>query len=156
MTAKIDSGATGHYFWDQDKTALTQVQKLKKKPTILLPKWEKIHIREKGCLKLPAIDIMQQVNIVPKLASASLLSVGKFIDDGCEAHFTNKKAIISKNNKTILQGNQKLVMTYITSFYQHKRHRLQIINKCNTNAYPRSTFLYTLTKTNKIWLNLSM
>ena len=51
-------------------------------------------------------NFTQKVNILPKLELALLLSVGKLMDEGCKAHFTKDKAIILKNNETILQGHQ--------------------------------------------------
>ena len=71
---------------------------------ILLPNGDKIEIKETGLLTIPKTTISQQVNILPKLSSASLLSVGKFTDAGCEAHFTKNEAIILKDNKPILKG----------------------------------------------------
>ena len=57
-------------------------------------------------MEIPTTDLTQQVNILPKLASASLLSVGKVMDNGWKAHFTKDNSIISKEDKKILQGRR--------------------------------------------------
>ena len=105
IKAKLDSGATSHYFREHDTSALKNIKNIQQGPKILLPNGSKIEIKQQGKLKIPeAPNIDQEVNIVPKLTSASLLSVGKFMDDGCEAYFTKDRAIILKANKPILQG----------------------------------------------------
>ena len=74
----------------------------------MLPNGTKIEVTQKGELTLPMTNFKQTVKILPKLQTASLLSVGKLVDEGCEAHFTKNKAIILKNNKSILQGHHNI------------------------------------------------
>ena len=59
-------------------------------------------------MTIPSTTVKQTVSILPQLQTASLLSVGKLVDDDCVAQFTKNKAIILKNNKSILQGKQNV------------------------------------------------
>ena len=108
VTAKLDSGATNHYFQESEKNLLKNIRKIKKGQNILLPNGNKLQTTQEGDLIIPTKNIKQTVNILPQLKTTSLLSVGKLVDDGCTAQVTKNKAIIYKNKKSILQGKRNL------------------------------------------------
>ena len=100
FTVKLDSGASKHYFRPCDVISLKNVQNVKNETLITLLDGNNIKIQQKGHLPLhPSIDTRAgEVNIVPHLRSASLLSVGQFTNFGCTAELSYNKAIIKKPN----------------------------------------------------------
>ena len=108
ITVKLDSGASKHYFRPCDAISLKNVQNVKNETLITLPDGNNIKIQQKGHLPLhPSIDTRAgEVNIVPHLRSASLLSVGQFTNFGCTAELSYNKAIIKKAQRHILHGTR--------------------------------------------------
>ena len=98
ITAKLDSGASKHYFRPCDTAALKNIRSISNGPSISLPDGRLLQIKYKGLL--PLHDIVNknagEVKIVPQLASASLLSVGQFTNFGCTAELSRTTAIIKK------------------------------------------------------------
>ena len=100
ITAKLDSGASKHYFRPCDTAALTTIKRISNGPSIGLPDGRQLQIQHKGSLPLPNIVDKRagDVNIVPQLSSASLLSVGQFTNFGCTAELLHSTAIIKKRS----------------------------------------------------------
>lgn len=102
--AKLDSGATGSYFCLNDAHHLKNIHQCHG-PTVLLPDNTKMHTSESGSLPFPGLsDTAKQAYIYPKLQSASLISVGKLCDDGCDVTFRKHDVQAIKNNNVILKG----------------------------------------------------
>ena len=76
--------------------------------------------------------------ILPKLHSASLLSLGQLCNDNCDVHLNKRKIKVYKNNKTILQGRCNLtdglwdIPIPIPSQNKNNEHISIIIPKNNT------------------------
>ena len=71
---------------------------------------------------LPLTNIKQKVNIIPQLKTASLLSVGKLVDDGCMAHFTKNCALRCRNKKLIIKRKRNI---------EDRLYNVQFTNKTN-------------------------
>ena len=85
---------------------LTTIKRISNGPSIGLPDGRQLQIQHKGPLPLPNIVDKRagDVNIVPQLSSASLLSVGQFTNFGCTAELSHSTAIIKKDHTPILTG----------------------------------------------------
>ena len=94
ITAKLDSGATNHYFQEEDKILLKNIRNVTNGQKTFLPNGTKLQTTQKGDSILPSTNIKQTVHILPQIQTTSLLSVGKLVDDGCVAQFTKNKVII--------------------------------------------------------------
>ena len=104
--AKLDSGATNHYFQASDKVLLKNIKYITNRQKILLPNGNKLQTTQEGDLIIPSTNMKQKFNILPQLKKMLLLSVGKLVDDRCVAKFTKNKAICYKDNKSILEGKR--------------------------------------------------
>ena len=80
ITAKLDSGATNHYFRASDKVLLKNIKNIMNGQNILLPNGNKLQTTQEGNLIIPSANIKQKVNILPQLKTTSLLSVGKLFN----------------------------------------------------------------------------
>ena len=108
MYAKLDSGATSHYFKPTHQNILTNIKPLKNGPNAILPDNTMAKATKQGTIKLHD-DLntnSQEVYIMPHLKNESLISVGKLCDDNCTVTFTKNKVDIIKNNKTLLEGER--------------------------------------------------
>ena len=98
-----DTGCTSHYI-----TTHTNLQH--EKPSQLQVKLPNGDIlRSSGATKIPLPTLSnkaQEAHIFPELTSANLLSIGQLCDDNCIATFDKNNLIITKNNKTIIQGKR--------------------------------------------------
>ena len=74
-------------------------------PSVFLPNMESITTTHKGYL--PYKKLSQQAlatNILPKLQSASLVSLGQLCDDNCKIELDKNTIKVFKNNSKLLQG----------------------------------------------------
>ena len=110
IAVKLDSGASKHYFRSCDAIALKNIQHVKNGSSITLPDGDNIKIQHKGHVPLhPSIDTRAgEVNIVPHLHSASLLSVGQFTNFECTAELSYNKTIIKESPTTYHSWHKKL------------------------------------------------
>ena len=67
ITAKLDSGATNHYFREEDKMILKNIRNVTNEQKISLLNGTKLQITQKGDLLLPSMNMTQTVNIIPQL-----------------------------------------------------------------------------------------
>ena len=108
IVAKLDSGATGHYGRKKDAHILKNRSRIKDGPSVLLPDSSTTISDEDGFLPLPdqLSDVAKHAYIFEGITNSTLLSVGKFCDDGCEVLFTKELALITKNGEILLTGDR--------------------------------------------------
>ena len=96
--AKCDSAASHHYWREEDKQILDNIEP-HDGPSILLPDNSKISVTSQGQLPLAESLSPQAKNamILPGLKSASLISIGQLCDDGCNVLLNNRKLYAMKN-----------------------------------------------------------
>ena len=75
-------------------------------PSVLLPNNEMISSNEKGQIPLSSLlsKEAKTAQILPKLASSSLISLGQLCDDDCVIMLHKKKLLAIKNKEIVLQG----------------------------------------------------
>ena len=106
MTLKPDSGASAHFIRKSDKDILTNL-KTGHGPSVMLPDMTTINATQQGSLHIPMLSPRaKQAHVLPKLKSASLLSLGQLCDDDCEITLTKHDISVKKNEKTILHGQR--------------------------------------------------
>ena len=85
IIAKGDSGATSHYWREQDKKCLQNIE-ITPGPTVTLPNNTTITSTARG--RLPLHDSLSReattTAILPNLHSSSLISLGQLCDDDCQ------------------------------------------------------------------------
>ena len=85
-----------HYFRTEDAKCLDNVHKTNG-PSVFLPNVETIHTTHSGLLPFKQISAeAQTTNILPKLQSASLVSLGQLCDDNCEVNLNKKNLYVIK------------------------------------------------------------
>ena len=90
IVAKADSGTSKHYFRTEDTKCLDNVRKTNG-PSVFLPNMEQIHTTHSGLLPFKELsEEAQTTNILPKLQSASLVSLGQLCDDNCEVNLNER------------------------------------------------------------------
>lgn len=96
-----DTGCTSHYF-----TTHTQLKHENESSIqVKLPNGDVLHSSGSTKIPIPSLSNQaQKAHIFPKLTSANLLSIGQLCDDNCIATFDKHKLIITKNNKTLIEG----------------------------------------------------
>ena len=103
--AKGDSAASSNYWRPQDKHVLTDIETCQG-PYVQLPNNEMIASNERG--QIPLSNTLSKnaknAQILPKLASSSLISLGQLCDDDCIIMLHKKVMFAIKNNKIVLQG----------------------------------------------------
>ena len=107
VIAKADSAASDHYFRNEDRHFLGNVNSVTSRP-IVLPNQTIITATSKGIIPI-STELSpdgRTAKILPELKTALLISVGKLCDDGCKVMFDEKMMIARKNNKTILTGHR--------------------------------------------------
>ena len=105
VIAKADSGASGHYFREQDKSALEKIQQPSPATIVQLP--DNTTMSSSHDAELPIFVLSKhakKVRIFPNLASSSLLSIGQLCNDNCIAIFHKDILQIIKDNKVIMEG----------------------------------------------------
>ena len=103
--AKVDSGASNHYFKPQDLSYLKNVTPEDSTTQVSLPDSSTLQATHKGYLQFPSPINRQatQTIILPTLHN-NLLSVGQLCDDNCTVTFNKHKINIYKNGELLLQG----------------------------------------------------
>ena len=73
-----------------------------------LPNNTYITASKKGNINLSSelSDRARKANILPKLNSASLISLGQLCDDDCKVELTKRKLVATKNKKIVLEGHR--------------------------------------------------
>ena len=133
--AKADSGASKHFFRQNDIHVLRNVTNDTQGPTVMLPDMSTIKATKKGTIPLMGLSSKATTtHILPNLKSASLLSMGQLCDDGCKIELTKEKINISKKNRVILQGtrNQEDGLWDIPIQDKSKSEKINVIIKKNT------------------------
>ena len=107
VIAKGDSAASDHYVRSVDKHCLSNIKPTIKTP-ITIPDGTTISASHTGTLPLdPLISkVARTAKILPSLQSATLLSLGKLCDDGCNVSMDSQKLTLTKNNKIVMQGTR--------------------------------------------------
>ena len=105
--AKGDTGASHHYWTNNNKSILKNLTKMKG-ISVQLPNSEIITSTEKGELPLSSLLSPQAKNaiVLPKLTSANLISLGQLCDDGCSIVLDKNKMIAVKDNTIVLKGKR--------------------------------------------------
>ena len=108
ITAKIDSGASKHYFTKDAKHVLHNVHTITNGQSVSVPNGETISPDERGYLNLPHVSShAKSTTIFPKLQQ-SLISVGQLCDDGCTATFSKNYVIVKQGHKTVMTGSRNI------------------------------------------------
>ena len=110
VIAKGDSGASDNYWREEDAHVLTGVRDTST-PPITLPNKEFIVGTKEGTLPLhnKLTKTARTAKILPGLKSASLISLGKLCDDGCDITLHEDKLYVSKDNEVVLTGHRNMV-----------------------------------------------
>ena len=87
--AKLDSGATNHYFKQAHLKILKNVQKLSKGSNVHLPNNTSIPVTHEGYLNLHTKlkPQMSKTYVLPQLTNESLFSIDQFCDQDCAIIF---------------------------------------------------------------------
>ena len=103
--AKGDTGATSHYWMEENKDILMNNSKING-PPVQLPNNEVIRATEKGELPLDPVlsPTARTAMVLPKLKSSNLISIGQLCDDGCSITLNKHTLKVHKNNKVIMKG----------------------------------------------------
>ena len=113
---KGDTGASRHYFRDNDKQALVNLKQCTHTTSVHLPDNSMIESNEVGNLPIPELSAAATTTaIFPALTNSSLISIGQLCDDECTALLNKKEMKIIKNNKVIIQGKLECV-DFITCY----------------------------------------
>ena len=105
--AKADSGATFHFLKPEHRKAMKDVIKLKNGPKATLPNNETIQVSCSGILPFPSLSQQASTALVySSLQNESLLSIGQFCDDNCNALFT-KTNVYNKKQRNYNCGSSQ-------------------------------------------------
>ena len=110
VMAKDDSAATSHYWREEDKDFLTNVQDYKG-PSVILPGADSLEPSNQGILPL-SNKLSKQAKTpttLPKLKSSSLISLGQLCDDDCVILLNKKKLYAIKEKVIVLEGNRNYI-----------------------------------------------
>ena len=107
IQAKGDSAASHHYWRVKDARCLSNITQCNG-PSVRLPNNEFISSTQQGLLPLSSklSHRAKTAKILPKLNSASLISMGQLCDDGCKVVLTKDHLIAVKEDEIILQGKR--------------------------------------------------
>ena len=105
VMAKGDSGASDNYWSEEDAHVLIDIRETLT-PPITLPNKESLIGKKVGTLPLheKLTKKAKDATILPGLKSASLISLGKLCDDGCNIALHEDKLYIYKDNELVLTG----------------------------------------------------
>ena len=89
VTAVADTGASSHYLRDEDKDHAVTIPSVTPGPEVTLPNAENVQATTTAIIPLSKqlSPEAQTGHVLPALKSSSLLSMGKFCDDGCDVVF---------------------------------------------------------------------
>ena len=105
--AKLDSGASAHYFRYKDAVKCLQDVAEDDGPEVVTPTLDTIKATHKGKLPFASKELStnaRESHVFGQLGSASLISVASMCDDGCQVMFDKNNAFITKNNKLLIKG----------------------------------------------------
>ena len=108
FNAKLDSGASKHFFKSTHLKYLNNIQKLSNGPIAHLPNNTTVQATHKATINLhanlsrPASEVL----IFPHLTNESLLSIGQLCDDNCIIIFTKTNFFVTKNGRFLFQGSR--------------------------------------------------
>jgi hypothetical protein len=93
IIAKADSGASSHYFKQQDAQALSNLRPTRNGLNVLLPDSTTIQATHEGQLKLhPSLSTKASTaHVLDGITNASLISLGQLCDDNCVTVLDKKK-----------------------------------------------------------------
>ena len=105
VIAKGDSAASQHYWRNQDKRCLSNINPCTSS-NVKLPNNEHISATKQGVINISnkLSNIAKTAKILPQLGSASLISLGQLCDDDCNITLTKHKLVARKANEVILEG----------------------------------------------------
>eukprot|EP00957_Ditylum_brightwellii_P202150 15328823-Ditylum_brightwellii.AAC.2 len=106
IVAKANSGATRHYWHEQDIAALRNIQHLTHGPHVKLPNNEQLRARINGTLDLHS-DLSSKVSlahVLPKLTNSSLPSLGQLCNNNYISLLHKDFLKVLKNNKVVVSG----------------------------------------------------
>ena len=105
VLAKGDSAASKNYWRQQDKEVLNKIEKYQG-PSVLLPNNATIASTERGQLPLSSLlsKEAKTAQILPQLASSSLISLGQLCDDNCVILLHKKVLLAIENKEIVLKG----------------------------------------------------
>ena len=105
VTAKLDSGASKHYVRLKDIKCLKDLITVTSLQVGLTnKKFSEINQQGVMTLNTTLTPSAQTGHILNDLKSSTLLSARQLCNDDCTVILKKNKAIVQKNNKTILQG----------------------------------------------------
>jgi hypothetical protein len=104
--AKGDSGASKHYFKENDKHVLNNPSTDNHGPTVLLPNDDSMTSTSSGLLPFQSSLSKSacKTHIFKDLQSSSLISLGQLCDDNCTVTLTKNLLRVTKNNQVIMRG----------------------------------------------------
>ena len=106
FNAKLDSGASKHFFKSTHCKFLDYVQALKNGLIAYLPNNTIVQASHKATITLHdnISKKASEVLIFPHLRNESLISIGQLCDDDCIIIFTKNKFFVTKNGHCSFQG----------------------------------------------------
>jgi hypothetical protein len=104
--AKADSGASSHYFRQNDQHALSRLHPTPFGPTVMLSDSTHTRVTQTGKLSLHSSlsAKAKQAHILDGITNSSLISLGQLCDDNCVAILDKTKINIFKHATCILSG----------------------------------------------------
>ena len=103
--AKGDTGATSHYWTDNDKEIPYNIKKNKRPSCPTTRQYNNICNRTGGITLVELIISKSNKNLnFTTIKSANLISLGQLCDDGCTITLNRENMKVTKNNTTILKG----------------------------------------------------
>ena len=108
VVAKADSGASQHYFKNEDAPVIRNCTKTQVGPTVSLPDGISMQATKTGNLELSPLLSKKAtaVHVFDGIQNSSLLSIGQLCDDDCVAVLKKKDINIYKDNKCIISGTR--------------------------------------------------
>ena len=108
VSAKLDSGATKHFFKKEHLQFLKNVQKISNGPLAHLPNGTVVKATYEGTITFlfPMLEKSSKVLVFPHLTNESLVSIGQLCDDGCIVIFTKHRAYVTKNGTLLNIGTR--------------------------------------------------
>ena len=105
VIAKGDSGASAHYWREQDKAILQNIHP-DTTVKVTLPNAEPISSTLKGTIPLSSklTSKAKQATVLPNLHSSSLISLGQLCDDNCKVILDKKELNVYKDEQVLLKG----------------------------------------------------
>ena len=111
--AKADSGASNHFWREQDIGVLHNLGH-EHGPSVKLPDAKTINDTKVGYIPLSAnlSQRAQKARVLKDLKSSSLISIGQLVNDGCTTVVNDATLTVSKDNKIIIKYIGELYVLY--------------------------------------------